>query len=89
MLTSKSESKAMFANASIHQIVVDTIKETIFVPNQLSAFIDDIVMFISMNPRSHVYTITSDRSCQADDSLNVINFSKLMFSYLMTIEHST
>jgi len=84
MKTPEPSPEAMFANSSIYQVVVDTDKETVFIPNQLNVSIGDTVMFTPVNPGNRIFQITLDRPCQADDSLSAINFSRLMFPYLVT-----
>lgn len=74
--TAGSESQLMSHNFSIHQIVIDENKRTVFTPNQLSAIIDDIILFTSMSLNDEVAQISSDQSCHMNNSLSAINFSR-------------
>lgn len=82
--TTLEPSQAMHANSSIHQVVVDTGKERVFVPNRLKASVGDTVLFTPVSLGDRIFRIASDHSCQANDSLSAINFSRLMFPYLVT-----
>ena len=86
--TLESSSEAMSLNSLIHHIVVDIDVKTVFTLNQLNAFVNDIILFISVNLRNHIAQISSDRLCQADDSLSAVNFFRLMISYLITMNNS-
>ena len=87
--TPEPDPDAMFANSSIHQVVVDTDKKTVFTPNQLNASIGDTILFTPVDQGDHISRITLEQPCQASDSLNAINFSRLMFPYLVTTEDPT
>ncbi len=86
--TLESSSEAMSSNSLIHHIVVDIDVKTVFTSNQLNAFVDDIILFISVNLRDHIAQISLDRLCQADDLLSAVNFFRLMISYLITTNNS-
>lgn len=87
--TPDSIQEAMLANSSIHQVVVNTDEERVFIPNQLNASVGDTVLFTPMDLGDRIFRIASDRPCQAGDSLSAINFSRLMFPYLVTTEDPT
>lgn len=42
-------SESISSTSVIHQVVIDKNRKTLFTSNQLSAFIDDIIVFTSMN----------------------------------------
>ena len=86
--TLEYSSEAMSLNSSIHHIVVDIDVKTVFTSNQLNAFVDDIILFISVNLRNHIAQISLDRLCQANDLLSAVNFFRLMISYLITTNNS-
>ena len=86
--TLEYSSEAMSLNSSIHHIVVDINVKTVFTSNQLNAFVDDIILFISVNLRNHIAQISLDRFCQANDLLSAVNFFRLMISYLITTNNS-
>ena len=86
--TLESSSEAMSSNSSIHHIVVDIDVKTVFTSNQLNAFVNDIILFISVNLRDHIAQTSLDRPCQADDLLSAVNFFRLMISYLITTDNS-
>ncbi len=86
--TLEYSSEAMSLNSLIHHIVVDINVKTVFTSNQLNAFVDDIILFISVNLRDHIAQISLDRLCQANDLLSAVNFFRLMISYLITMNNS-
>ncbi len=86
--TLESSSEAMSLNSLIHHIIVDIDVKTVFTSNHLNAFVDDIILFISMNLRDHIAQIFLNRLCQADDLLSAVNFFRLMISYLITMNNS-
>ena len=86
--TLEFSSEAMSSNSLIHHIVVDIDVKTVFTSNQLNAFVDDIILFISVNLRNHIAQTSLDRFCQADDLLSAVNFFRLMISYLITTNNS-
>ncbi len=86
--TLEYSSEAMSSNSLIHHIVVDIDVKTVFTSNQLNAFVNDIILFISVNLRDHIAQISLDRSCQANDLLSAVNFFRLMISYLITTNNS-
>ncbi len=86
--TLESDSEAMSSNSLIHHIVVDIDVKTVFTSNQLNAFVNDIILFISVNLRDHIAQISLDWLCQADDLLSAVNFFRLMISYLITTNNS-
>lgn len=49
MTTPEPNPEAMFADSSIHRVVVNTDEETVFIPNRLNASIGDTVMFTPVN----------------------------------------
>ncbi len=81
-------SKSIFSTSIIHQVVIDKNRKTLFTSNQLSAFIDDIIVFTSMNLDDTVTQATLNWSCQAQVVLSVVNFFRLMYSYLITTQNS-
>jgi hypothetical protein len=85
--TLEYSSEAMSLNSSIHHIVVDIDVKTVFTSNQLNAFVDDIILFTSVNLRDHIAQISLDQLCQANDLLSVVNFFRLMISYLITMNN--
>ena len=86
--TLESSSEAISSNSSIHHIVVDIDLKTVFTFNQLNAFVDDIILFISVNLRDHIAQISLNRLCQADHLLSAVNFFRLMIPYLITTNNS-
>lgn len=74
----------MSFHSSIHHILVGTDEETVFTPNQLNASVGDTILFTPVNLEDHIVRISLDRPCQADDSLSAVNFSRLIFPYLVT-----
>lgn len=75
---------AMSANSLIHQVVVDEDKRTVFTPSQLNASIGDTILFTPVNLGDRIFRIALEQPCQAGDSLSAINFSRLIFPYLVT-----
>lgn len=71
----------------IHQVVIDKDRKTLFTSDQLSAFIDDIIVFTSMNLDDTVAQATLDWPCQAQVVLSAVNFFRLMYSYLVTTQN--
>ncbi len=61
--TLESSSEAMSSNSLIHHIIVDINVKTVFTSNQLNAFVDDIILFTSVNLRDHIAQIFLDRLC--------------------------
>ncbi len=86
--TLKYSSEAMSLNSLIHHIIVNIDVKTVFTSNQLNAFINDIIMFISMNFKDHITQISLNWFCQANDLLSAVNFFRLMISYLITTNNS-
>ena len=82
--TPEPDPDAMFANSSIHQVIVDADEKTVFTPNQLNASIGDTILFTPVNLRDRIFRITLEQLCQPSDSLSAINFSRLIFPYLVT-----
>ncbi len=78
----------MSSNSLIHHIIVDIDVKTVFTSNQLNAFVNDIILFTSVNLRDHIAQTSLDRLCQADDLLSAVNFFRLMISYLITTNNS-
>ncbi len=86
--TLEHSSETMSLNSLIHHIVVDIDVKTVFTSNQLNAFVNDIILFISVNFRNHIAQIFLDQLCQANDLLSTVNFFRLMISYLITTNNS-
>lgn len=68
----------------IHQIVVDHDGPDTFTPKRLSASVGDVILFTPMDVSDTIVELTSDGSCQADNVLNAVNFSRLIFPFLVT-----
>ena len=81
-------SESIFSTLVIHQVIIDKNRKTLFTSNQLSAFIDDIIVFTSMNLDDTVTQATLNWPCQAQVVLSVVNFFRLMYSYLITTQNS-
>ncbi len=81
-------SEPISSTSVIHQVVIDKNRKTLFTSNQLSAFIDNIIVFTSMNLDDTVAQATLNWSCQAQVVLSVVNFFRLMYSYLVTTQNS-
>ena len=77
----------MSSNSSIHHIVVDTERESVFTPNQLNADAGDTILIIPVSVRDRVAQTSIDRPCGAGDSTNAVNISRLMFPYLIVTVH--
>ena len=88
-MISESYSKAMTYNSSIHRVIVDANKKNIFSPQRLKASVGDTILFTSVEIQNRIAQVCQDQRCQADDSLSLLNFSRLTFSYLVTTEKST
>ncbi len=86
--TLEYSSEAMSLNSLIHHIVIDIDVKTVFTSNQLNAFVNNIILFISVNLRNHIAQISLDQLCQANDLLSAVNFFRLMISYLITTNNS-
>jgi len=78
--------EAISWNSSIHHIIVDADEKTVFSPNQLNASIGDTVLFTPVKLGDGISQISLDQPCQAEGSLSPLNFSRLMFPYLVTAE---
>ncbi len=81
-------SEPISSTSVIHQVVIDKNRKTLFTSNQLSAFIDDIIVFTSMNLDDTVAQATLNWPCQAQVVLSAVNFFRLMYSYLVTTQNS-
>lgn len=84
--TPEPSPEAMSSKSSIHHVVVDTDEKTVFAPDQLNASVGDTILFTPVNVGAHIAQMSLDRSCQADDSLSAVNFSRLMIPYLVTMK---
>jgi hypothetical protein len=78
--------EAMSANSLVHHIIVDPHENTVFFPNQLDASIGDTILFTPVKVGDSIAQVSSGQPCQADGSLSPLNFSRLIFPYLVTTE---
>lgn len=83
MTTPKPSPKAIFANSLVYQVIINPDEKTVFMPVILNAFIGNTILFTFVNFGSHISRIILDRFCQINNSLNAINFLKLIFFYLV------
>ncbi len=84
--TPEPSPEAMSSESSIHHVVVDTDEKTVFAPGQLNASVGDTILFTPVNLGAKIAQMSLDRSCQVDDSLSAVNFSRLMIPYLVTTD---
>jgi len=76
--------EAISPTSLIHQIVVDKDKESAFYPTHLSASIGDVVLFTPVDPSDSIVQINPGLPCQAEKTLTAVNFSRLLFPYLVS-----
>lgn len=77
----------IYSTSVIHQVVIDKDKKTLFTPDQLSASIGDIIVFTPVDLGDTVAQATLDWPCQAQVVLSAVNFSRLMYPYLVTTQN--
>ena len=76
--------EAMSCCSSIHRVIVNAGKKTFFSPRQLNASVGDIILFTPVRIGDRIAQVSPDQPCQSDGSLSPMNYSRLIFPYLVT-----
>lgn len=85
-MTWKPRPEAMSFNSSIHRVIVTANEKIVFSPNQLNAAVGDTILFTPVNFGDSIVQTSPDQPCQAVGSLSPLNFSRLIYPYLVTTE---
>ena len=85
-LTPEPHLETISFNSSIHHIIVGAGERAGFSPNQLNASIGDTILFTPVKLGDSIAQVSLDQNCQVDGSLSPLNFSRLIFPYLVTTE---
>lgn len=85
-MTWKPRPEAMSFNSSIYHVIVNANEKIVFSPNQLNAAVGDTILFTPVNFGDSIVQIPPDQPCQAAGSLSPLNFSRLIYPYLVTTE---
>ena len=78
------ESEPMGPASLVHQIFVDSLRPRVFDPTQLNAAVGDVILFTPANIRDQVVHVPPGLPCQADTIISSVNFSRLLYPYLVT-----
>ena len=85
-MTWKPRPEAMSFNTSIHRVIVNANEKIVFSPNQLNAAVGDTILFTPVNFGDSIGQTSPGQPCQAVGSLSPLNFSRLIYPYLVTTE---